>query len=404
MPAPLPLPPRFLRLFQACADAGGRAIAIGGAVRDHCRGEAPKDLDVEVHGIPPADLEVLLRRLGRVSEVGKSFGVYKLRLGGDEIDVSVPRRDTQGGTGHKSIAVVSDPFLGLREAARRRDLSINAIGWDPLTQTFEDPWDGLGDLDRRLLRAVDPRTFCEDPLRALRVAQFAGRFGFTVDPELHRLCAEMPLGDLPAERIWGEIEKLLMRSPRPSVGWDVAESTGMWARAVPEWAGKGARALDRVATAPVEGKPRRLALMLAAACEGLEIGEVEAVLDRLNVHRVDGYRVREQAVALLTADPAIHRGDDLLDLPTDEGILRAAEGCDVELLAALVGSPRLLERAAALGVSRGPLPALLGGKDLETFGMAPGPQMGATLRALREEQLSGRVTTREGALGWLNAR
>ncbi len=397
-PTPMILPSRFLRLFEACAAAGGRALAIGGAVRDSCRGEAPKDLDVEVHGLEPKRLEEVLRGLGRVGEVGKSFGVYKLRLGGDEVDVSVPRRDRlgpDGQRGHKGIVAEAAPFIGVKEAARRRDLTINAIGWDPLQGVYEDPFDGLGDLDRRLLRAVDPGTFVEDPLRALRVAQFAGRFGFRVDPELQALCSAMPLDDLPAERVWGEVEKLLMRSPKPSVGWDVAAEARIWARLVPEWAGRDVgAALDRIAAVPVDGKARRLALLLAGACDGLTAEQAANVLDRLNVHRVDGYRVRDQVLALVQAAAGGEpRGR--------EAVVRAAEGCEVELLARLIGSAGLLEHAAAWGVVRQPLPALIGGKELMAIGVARGPEMGSLLGRLREEQLSGRVLDRDAAIAWV---
>lgn len=402
-PSPMQLPSRFLRLFEACQRAGGRALAVGGAVRDHCRGEAPKDLDVEVHGLQPAVLEGVLRELGRVGEVGKSFGVYKLRLGGDEVDVSVPRRDRRAAgpdaaRGHKGIEAEADPMLGVREAARRRDLTINAIAWDPLARVYEDPWGGIDDIERKLLRAVDPETFVEDPLRALRVAQFAGRFGYDVEPGLLQLCAGMSLGELPCERVWGEVEKLLTRSPRPSLGWRVADAAGMWAQVVPEWAAKPAAAtvLDRLAGVPVDGAQRRLALLLAGACAGLSVASAEAALDRLNVQRIDGYRVRVQVLALVaeaSAPPV-----------TDTAILRAADRCDLELLARLVDSEALLERSAALGVQRGPLPPLLKGSDLVGLGVAPGPAMGALLSALREAQLDLAVSTPAEAVEWVRGR
>lgn len=403
MTTPMQVPSRFMRLFTACAEAGGRALIVGGAVRDHLRGEKPKDLDVEVHGLEPAVLEGVLKKLGRVGEVGRSFGVYKLRLGGDEVDVSVPRRDRladgpDAAKGHKGIHAESDPFLGVKEAARRRDLTINAIAFDPLTNQYEDPWGGILDVELGILRAVDPATFVEDPLRALRVAQFAGRFGYSVAPELLALCATMSLKDLPAERVWGEVEKLLVRSPRPSVGWAVAEAAGMWAQVVPEWAMNPARAgvgavLDRVATVPIDGAQRRLALLLAAACVALSVEQAGSALERLNVQRIDGYRVRLQVLALV--------GQAAKVPITDPEILRAAEVCELELLARLVDSDALLVRAAALGVVRQPLPTLLRGSDLLELGYTPGPAMGEVLAALREEQLAGRVSTKEQAMEWV---
>ena len=112
--------------------------------------------------------------------------------------------------------------------SRRRDLTVNAIAWDPLLRVYEDPFQGRADLDARRLRAVDRDTFGEDPLRALRVAQFAARFDFGVAPELEALCAAMPLEELPSERVRGEVEKLILKGKRVCRGWDLAWRTGMW--------------------------------------------------------------------------------------------------------------------------------------------------------------------------------
>jgi tRNA nucleotidyltransferase (CCA-adding enzyme) len=168
----LPKLPTALRpLFSAVREEGGRALLVGGCVRDALRGEASKDLDIEVHRLPADRLLPLLRRFGRVDEVGRSFGVFKLRVAGVDLDVALPRRDRRAGPGHKGIAAESDPEIGEVEAARRRDLTVNAIAWDPLTGDFVDPFGGRSDLAARRLRAVDATTFGEDPLRALRVAQ-----------------------------------------------------------------------------------------------------------------------------------------------------------------------------------------------------------------------------------------
>src|SRR6185436_19548152 len=126
------------------------------------------------------------------------------------------------------------PSMSLVEAARRRDFTINAISWDPLTGSYEDPFDGRGDLDRRLLRAVDSRTFSDDSLRALRAVQFAARFEFALEEQTAALCRALPLDDLPAERIWSEIEKLLLQAPRPSLGLQLALDLGIIRQVMPE--------------------------------------------------------------------------------------------------------------------------------------------------------------------------
>jgi tRNA nucleotidyltransferase (CCA-adding enzyme) len=222
--------PLALELARGARDAGGRALVVGGWVRDRLLGRTSKDLDIEVFGVPADRLLVLLERLGRVDTVGESFTVYKL----ENIDVSLPRRDSKTGRGHKGFTVEGDPKLSYREAARRRDFTINAISQDPLTNELIDPFNGRGDLDARVLRAVDPVTFVEDSLRVLRALQFAARFELTVDDETKALCRSLPLDDLPSERIWGEIEKLLLQAERPSIGFTLALELGVIDRLFPE--------------------------------------------------------------------------------------------------------------------------------------------------------------------------
>lgn len=374
----------LLPFFEACRGAGGRALVVGGTVRDALLSTPGKDVDIEVHGLVLEEVLRLLRPMGSVSEVGRSFGVLKLRHGRAEVDVSLPRRDRREGTGHKGIRATADPFLGPEEAARRRDLTINAIAWDPLSDVFVDPFYGRTDLAHRTLRAVDRHTFGEDPLRALRVAQFAARFDFVVAPDLAELCAEMPLAELPAERIRGEVEKLLLKGKNLTHGWTLAWRAGMWAKVIPEWTAPPP-GLDRVAKARVEDPDRRLALLYAAACEGLTEAETVQVLDRLRVHRVGRTPVRRIVLSLLrrrtTAEGPLE----------DTTIRRLAEEGDLDLLAALVGSPRLLERADRLGVAEGPLPVLLDGETLRLLGVTPGPEMGRVMAAIRELQLEGVV-------------
>ncbi|MDO8678251.1 MAG: metal-dependent phosphohydrolase, partial [Acidobacteriota bacterium] len=214
------------RIAEAVRDAGGRALCVGGFVRDRLRSQArastfargasadrsarqvtvdSKDLDMEVFGIPQEALLALLRTLGRVDPVGQAFPVYK--IGG--VDVALPRRESKTGRGHKGFAVEGDPSMSFDQAARRRDFTINAIGWDPLTGEYLDPFNGRADLEKRVLKVVDPATFADDSLRVLRALQFSARFELTIDPATAALCASIPLDDLPAERIWGEFEKLL---------------------------------------------------------------------------------------------------------------------------------------------------------------------------------------------------
>lgn len=383
------LPAGLLQLFEVIRDEGGRALLVGGCVRDAILGIPSKDLDIEVHGLPVDRLLPLLKRLGRVDEVGRSFGVFKLRWRGEDVDIALPRRDRREGVGHKGIAATSDPGLGVREAARRRDLTVNAIAWDPLQRVYEDPFDGRSDLAARRLRAVDDATFGEDPLRALRVAQFAARFDFDVGPELEALCAAMPLEELPAERVRGEVEKLFLKGKAVRRGWEVAWRTGMWRRVVPAWDHPCPARLERVCTMPVEDGPK-LAAAYAAA------GPVAEALDALRVFRREGYPVRDTALFLERHAGLVDASDAVLRGLADEG--------PIVLLALFLDQPWLVDRARSLGVADGPLPALLHGKDLVTLGVRPGPKMGALLDEVRRAQIAGTVQTSEQARAWRGGR
>lgn len=207
---------RLVEIAGALALAGGRAVLVGGAVRDGLLGLPVKDLDVEVYGIELNDLKKCLRRYGKVLSVGQAFGV--LMVGGLEIDFSLPRKDSKVGAGHRGFNIEFDPTLSFAQAAKRRDVTVNSMGVDLATAELLDPHGGRTDLDAMRLRATDPAAFGEDPLRALRVAQMCARFGFTVDPELVEVCATLDLSELPGERLFEEFRKLLVKGREPSLG------------------------------------------------------------------------------------------------------------------------------------------------------------------------------------------
>ena len=218
------LDPRCVEVARAVRDAGGRALVVGGWVRDHLLAVRSKDVDIEVHDLDADRLESLLADFGSVHAVGRAFGVF--RVGGIDVDFSLPRRDSKRGPGHRGFDVTPDPSLGFAEAARRRDLTVNSIGLDPLTGEVLDPHGGRRDLERRVLRATDPERFPEDPLRGLRVAQLAARLEMEPDEELVALCRTLDLGELSGERVFDELAKLLLRATRPSIGLRFLEDTG----------------------------------------------------------------------------------------------------------------------------------------------------------------------------------
>jgi tRNA nucleotidyltransferase (CCA-adding enzyme) len=210
---------------EAVARKGGRALVVGGYVRDRLLGIESKDLDIEVFGLSFEELERLLWTFGEVIHIGKAFGVFRVK--GIDIDFSLPRRDSKVRPGHTGFDVAYDPGMSFAEAARRRDLTINSIGLDPLTLDYLDPHGGRRDLREKRLRATDPQHFPEDPLRGLRVAGFSARFEMAPDEELKKLCSRLDLSELSAERVFGELEKLLLRSEKPSIGFELLRETAL---------------------------------------------------------------------------------------------------------------------------------------------------------------------------------
>ena len=455
-------------ICEAARGAGGRALLTGGLVRDrvlaalevHAARPAARDLDLEIYGLDGAEIRRLLERFGRVDTVGEAFTVYKMTRGEGpgraEIDVSLPRRDSRTGRGHRGFTITGDPKMSVEEASRRRDFTINALLWDPLTGEVIDPHGGIADLRVRILRAVDPASFPDDPLRPLRALQFAARFEARIDPKTVELCRGIPLDDLPSERIWGEMEKLLLRARRPSIGLGAGLETGVMEKLFPEitalagcpqdpeWHPEGDvwvhtlqvvdQAVELLSDLP---KSRQVTVMLAALCHDLGkpattewrdgrlrsfdheeagVAPTRRILDRLNLHTLDNYDVRGQVLALVAnhLKPAmLHRDRHRV---SDGAFRRLARKCDLDLLYRVSKADSLGRRAAgarepdaeapewfrervtALDVAHAPPRPLLMGRHLLDLGLHPGPRIGEITRAVYELQLDGAVTTLDEAI------
>jgi tRNA nucleotidyltransferase (CCA-adding enzyme) len=440
-------------IAEAARAAGGRALIVGGWVRDRLRQHPSKDIDIEVFGVPQAQLPALLAPVGRVEPVGQSCPVYKVAAPGaaGDIDVALPRRESKKGRGHKGFEVEGDPSMTFAEAARRRDFTVNAIAWDPLTDGYEDPFEGRADIDRRVLRAVDLTTFGDDTLRVLRAVQFAARFEFTLDDETAALCRTIALDDLPPERIWGEIEKLLLQAARPSIGLALALDLGVIASVLPEmrpllgceqepeWHPEGdvwthtLMVVDKARELNGDlDRPRLITVMLGAVCHDLGkpattavidgrirsldheeagVAPTIALLDRLNVHTIDGFDVREQTINLVAnhLKPGMfHKAGNV----GDGAFRRLAQKVDMELIARVARADCLgrlggfdcsamdwfVERARSLGVEHQPPPPLLLGRHVLALGVKPGPRVGEILKQVYEQQLDGAITTVDDAI------
>lgn len=449
------VPEKVLNLSRAIRDAGGRALLVGGCVRDELMGKQPKDWDVEVYGVEPARLREVLDNLGPVNVVGEAFTVYKL---GSDLDVGLPRRERKTGRGHRAFVIEGDPSMTIEDSTRRRDFTINAILQDPLTGEIIDPFHGRDDLQSGIIRAVSPATFAEDSLRVLRAAQFAARFEFTVEPETGLLCVAIELSDLPAERIWIELEKLLLLAHRPSIGLSWLYTLGAIDQLFPEinalvdveqdpeWHPEGdvfvhtRLVIDR-ARELIDDLPyaKQVTVMLAALCHdfgkpattefidgrlrsrGHEEAGVEptlSFLDRLNIHTLDGYDVRAQVVALVRDHLKPGEFFKKQDEVGDGAFRRLARKCELDLLYRVARADSLgrnaewlprekwfdaeaqewfIARARELDVQQKPPAPILQGRHLLEMGLEPGPRIGEITKAVYEMQLDGRVRDLNGA-------
>jgi len=227
---------RVIAFAQAVKEAGGRALLVGGSVRDEIMGIPPKDYDIEVYNIPPERLKELASSFGSVNEVGVAFGILKVRLGDIDIDISLPRRESKTGRGHRDFAISADPYMSPEEAARRRDFTFNSLAKDILTGEIYDYFGGIKDIEQRILRVTDEERFRDDPLRVLRGIQFIGRFGLKVDDRTASIMREMrsELKYLPKERLREEWVKLFLKSRKPSLGLQAAMEWGIFHEMHPE--------------------------------------------------------------------------------------------------------------------------------------------------------------------------
>lgn len=211
------------RLAYLVKEKGGVCYYVGGFVRDRIMNIESKDIDIEVHGITPDILENILDSLGRRIEMGESFGIYS--LAGTNLDIAMPRKEKVTGSRHRDFEISVDPFIGERKAAERRDFTINALMQNVLSGEITDFFGGIDDIKNKTLRHISDRSFPEDALRVLRLAQFAARFGFDIDEKTIALCKSIDISSLSKERIEGEMKKALLKAEKPSIFFEVLRKT-----------------------------------------------------------------------------------------------------------------------------------------------------------------------------------
>lgn len=448
------LPEKIIRLARAVKEQGGRAMLVGGCVRDALMGIEPKDWDLEIYGVEPPKLREILDSFGKVDAVGEAFTIYKI---GQDLDVALPRRERKTGRGHKGFVVEGDPNMSFAEAAKRRDFTVNAILQDALTGEIIDVYGGQADIERKILRFVSPETFAEDSLRVLRAAQFAARFGFQIDAQTVEICRKIDLTDLPKERIWGEFEKLLLKSEKPSTGLQWLYNLGVVEQLFPEmralvgvpqeaeWHPEGSVDVHTLmvvdeARKLIDDLPhsKRVTVMLGALCHDFgkpattkffdgrwrshahdEAGVEPTIsfLDTLGIHTLDGYDVRGQVIQLVRFH--LLPGMFYKSPPGDGAFRRLARKVEPDLLYRVARADSLgrnpewlpkekwfkaeaqewfIGRVRELSIEReAPKPILLG-RHLIELGLAPSPDFKRILDAVYEMQLDGRIANLEEAV------
>jgi tRNA nucleotidyltransferase (CCA-adding enzyme) len=452
------LPDRVSGIANAIAESGGRAMLVGGCVRDELMGIEPKDWDLEVYGVRPEKLREILDTFGDVNVVGEAFTVYKI---GQHLDVSLPRRERKVGKGHRGFVVEGDPDMSFREACSRRDFTVNAILKDPLTGEIVDPFNGREDIERKVLRHVSSETFAEDSLRVLRAAQFAARLEFDIAPETIEICKSIDVTDLPKERIWGELEKLLLKANRPSIGlkWlydlrvvrqifpELQSLVGVPQE--PEWHPEGDVDIHTLMVADEARKliddlpyERQVTVMLAAIAHDFgkppttaffdgrwrshahdEAGVEPTIsfLDRLGIYSLNGFDVREQVIQLVkyhlkpcefykaeskapVGDGAFRRlarkveSDLLYRVAKADSLGRNPDWLSPEKRFGSEAQDWFIEKVRSLHVEKKAPDPILMGRHLIEMGLKPSPEFKRILDAVYELQLDGKVSNLDEAV------
>ena len=423
---------------------------MGGCVRDFFLSQTPKDIDIEVFGLESKKLQALLSKKYELIKVGKAFGVFKVR--GYGIDISLPRLESKMGEGHKGFEIVSDPFLSYKDAASRRDLTINAILWDPLKDEIVDPFGGKEDIDRKVLRHTSKK-FVEDPLRVLRCMQFAARFQMEVAPETIALCKTITPENLSKERIFEEWKKMIVKGEKPSLGLKFLKESG-WIRYFselealigcpqdPEWHPEGdvwehtLHCMDAFAKGRIGVEEEDAIVGFGVLCHDYgkplttledkgrlrspgheDAGEkpTRAFLARMTAHKsfiedvvilvkhhlkpVALYKTRENVSdsAIRRLALKVRRLDRLIRLA------RADMGGRPPKTSEFPEGDWLLERAHALSIKDSVPKPIIQGRHLIALGQKPGRDFKKNLKKCFEAQLEGRFHTVEEGINFLRS-
>jgi len=405
-------PNKLDKIFDKLDLINIKPIIIGGYVRDKFLQLHSKDIDIELYGIDSLkNLEEILQEFGDVNNVGKSFGVCKLSFEDLEIDFSLPRRDSKVHSGHKGFLITTDSTLDFTTATSRRDFTINAIGYDVKNKTILDPYNGIKDLQEKTLRAVNLKSFGEDPLRVLRAVQFSSRLNFTLEEKLVSLCQDLvlqgTLKELARERIYDEFIKLLLKSPKPSIGFLVLLNLHIFtyfkelATLTHTEYVSMIESLDLYEKTDI--KKVDIMLMLTLICSYLSNDVYISFLNKLTDDKniIDGViKYREVLISLKLkkfSNYEVYLLATQVDIELLTHTLKAKFSAYEEVIEAL------LSHSKKIGVQNKPLKALVGGKDLIQLGLKPSKEFSKILTKVYDAQMHQDFCTYSEAITWLKS-
>ncbi len=401
-------------IFDKLLNNSIKPIIVGGFVRDFLLNLESKDIDIELYGIDSfSKLEEILEEFGDVNSVGKSFGVCKLKFDDLDLDFSFPRSDSKIDKGHKGFEIKIDSSLDFKTATSRRDFTINAIGYDIQTKEILDLFNGREDLKNRILRAVDIDKFQEDPLRVLRAVQFSSRFNLSIDNELFLTCQNMIkdslLNELPKERIFIEIQKLLLKSSTPSCGIMLLKELGAFnfftelSNLTPDLFKQTLLSIDKMSSLKTTNDLTNTHLMLATLCYKLSLEECEKFLTRLtndkNIHKHVLSLIKYQGSINFNAFIDYHIYKLATKITIKEFVLFSKAIAEPQVK--IENIDRLKVRALELNVLNTEAKALLQGRDILNLGLKPSKEFSMILDRAYEAQISGLFKTKSEAYLWL---
>lgn len=401
-------PDKLNIIFNKLKNCSIKPIIVGGYIRDFLLDIESKDIDIEVYGVSSFnELENILKEFGSVNIVGKSFGVCKLYYQDYDLDFSFPRKDNKIKAGHRGFYVEINPNIDFKTASSRRDFTINSIGYDVIEKKILDPFNGLNDLKNSILRAVDLNSFGEDPLRVLRAVQFSTRFNLKIDENLFNICKEMVsekmLDELPKERIFEEVKKLLLFSKKPSIGFKLLKEFGS------DLYTNNISVIDEIAKQMTDNKQTNLALMLAGLCYNFTQTQTENFVLRLTNEK----KLLNMITVLINKYNEI---DTIYKNGINDYLLyKLAAKAKIKELVILSSSiyfannnskiyragEEIYKRAKKLNILDKKLPPILMGKDILEFKLKPSPLFSEILHLAYKAQMQGKFHNRRGAKEWL---